>query len=93
MFFILRKKPKLNAQSDSFKEKLFSTRLTLSTFHIVEILTRYKETLTRFPSIKKSHRNLTFRILKMIKESLERHFNWFSLIFILDTLFHYRAKN
>lgn len=57
-----RKKPKLNAQSESFKEKLFSTQLTLPTFHIVEILTRCKETLTRFPSIKKTHRNLTFRI-------------------------------
>ena len=56
------KKPKLNAQSDSFKEKLFSIQLTLSTFHILEILNRCKETLTRFPSIKKTHRNLTFRI-------------------------------
>ena len=62
MFFYPKKKPKLNAQSDSFKEKIFSTQLILSTFHIVEILTRCKETLTRFPSIKKSHRNLTFRI-------------------------------
>ena len=93
MFFYPKKKPKLNAQSDSFKEKIFSTQLILSTFHIVEILTRCKETLTRFPSIKKSHRNLTFRIWKMMNESLERHFNWFSLIFILDTLFYYRAKN
>ena len=92
MFFYPKKKPKLNAQSDSFKEKIFSTQLTLSTFHIVEILTRCKETLTRFPSIKKTQRNLTFRIWKMMNESLERHFNWFSLIFILDTLFHYRAK-
>ena len=91
--FLSEEKPKLNAQSDSFKEKIFSTQLILSTFHIVEILTRCKETLTRFPSIKKTHRNLTFRIWKMMNESLERHFNWFSLIFILDTLFHYRAKN
>ena len=28
MLFIQRKKPKLNAQSDSIKEKLFSTQLT-----------------------------------------------------------------
>ena len=57
-----RKKPKLNAQSDSIKENLFSTQLTLSTFHIAEFLTTCNETLKRFPSIKKTHRNLTFRI-------------------------------
>ena len=35
-----RKKPKLNAQSDSIEENLLSTQLTLSTFHIAEFLTR-----------------------------------------------------
>ena len=32
------KKPKLNIQSDSMKAKLFSTKLSLSTFHIVVLL-------------------------------------------------------
>ena len=49
-----RKKTKLNAQSDSIKENLFSTQLTLPTFHIAEFLTTCNETLTRFPSIKKA---------------------------------------
>ena len=39
MLFILEKKPELNTQSDSIKAKLFSTSLSLSTFHIVVLLT------------------------------------------------------
>ena len=38
MLFIQEMKPKLNTQSDSIKAKLFSTQLSLSTFHILVFL-------------------------------------------------------
>ena len=53
--------------------------------HIVEFLITCNETFTRFFSNKKTHRNL--RLWKMINESLERHFNWISLILFLTLYF------
>ena len=66
--------------------KQFSTQLTLSTFHIVEILTRCKETLTRFLSIKKTHRNL--RLLEFEKwwtnhwNVISINFRWFLFLIL-----------
>ena len=46
MLFMQEIKPELNTQSDSIKAKLFSTQLSLSTFHIVVLLITCNEILT-----------------------------------------------
>ena len=46
MLFIQEMKPELNTQPDSIKAKLFSTQLSLSTFHIVVFLITCNEILT-----------------------------------------------
>ena len=52
MLFIQEMKPKLNTQSDSIKAKLFSTQLSLSTFHIVAFLITCNVILTHILAYK-----------------------------------------
>ena len=52
MLFIQEMKPKLNTQSDSIKAKLFSTYLSLSTFHNVAFLIKCNEILTHILAYK-----------------------------------------